>query len=117
MSVILRGMIERGRTTLAIDYNRALARADVLNALLDDVFAFCDAILTPAATGEAPPGLESTGDPAFCTIWTLCGLPAVTVPLLSGPNGLPIGVQLVGARGDDARLLRLARWLAETALP
>lgn len=117
LSAILRGMIERGRTTLAIDYNRALARTDVLNALLDEVFAFHDAILTPAATGEAPPGLESTGDPAFCTIWTLCGLPAVTVPLLSGPNGLPIGVQLVGARGDDARLLRLARWLAETALP
>ena len=50
----------------------------------------------------------------FCTIWTLLGLPAVTLPLLTGADGLPIGVQLVGALGDDARLLRTARWLVET---
>ncbi|MCH2520277.1 MAG: amidase family protein, partial [Dehalococcoidia bacterium] len=53
-----------------------------------------------------------TGDPIFCTLWTLCGTPAVTLPLLEGADGLPIGVQLVGQRGDDARLLRTANWLA-----
>ena len=47
----------------------------------------------------------------FCTLWTLCGMPAVTLPLMQGENGLPLGVQLVGRRGDDARLLRVARWL------
>ena len=69
-------------------------------------------IITPAAAGEAPKGLESTGDPSFCTLWTLCGMPALSLPLMRGGNGLPIGVQLVGARGTDARLLRTARWLA-----
>ena len=71
-----------------------------------------DAILTAAAPGEAPGGLESTGDPSFCTLWTLTGMPAITLPLMQGANGLPIGVQLVGPRDGDARLLRTARWLA-----
>ena len=61
--------------------------------------------------GTAPRGLASTGDPAFCTLWTLCGVPAVSLPLMKGANGLPIGVQLVGPRDWDARLLRTARWL------
>ena len=87
---------------------------DVLNAILDEVFLQSDAILTPATTGEAPRGLQSTGSPIFCTIWTFCGTPAVTLPLLTGDAGLPIGVQLVGEKGDDARLLRTARWLIET---
>jgi len=51
-----------------------------------------DAILTPAAAGTAPVGLHSTGDPSFCTLWTLCGLPALSVPLMQGANGLPLGV-------------------------
>jgi Asp-tRNA(Asn)/Glu-tRNA(Gln) amidotransferase A subunit family amidase len=56
-------------------------------------------------------GLESTGNPVFCTIWTYLGTPAVSLPLLQSETGLPIGVQLVGRRGQDARLLRTARWL------
>ena len=63
------------------------------------------------APGAAPEGLANTGDPSFCTLWTLCGMPAITLPLLSAGNGLPIGVQLVGKRGDDARLMRTANWL------
>lgn len=112
LSARLRGMIEEGRRVLAMDYNRAVDWVEVLNAGLDQVFERYDAILTPATTGEAPAGLESTGSPIFCTLWTYCGTPAVTLPLLAGANGLPIGVQLVGRRGDDARLLRTARWLA-----
>ena len=72
-----------------------------------------DAILTPAAPGEAPRGLDSTGNPVFCTTWTYLGTPAVTLPLLQSEAGLPIGVQLVGRRGNDARLLRTARWLVK----
>ena len=104
-------MIERGRRVLAVDYNRAVDRIQLLNEILDDYFYQYDAFLTPAAPGEAPPGLESTGNPIFCTLWTLCGVPALCLPLLTGRHGLPIGVQLVGQYGDDARLLRTARWL------
>ncbi len=77
------------------------------------MFGRFDAIVTPATTGEAPVGLESTGSPIFCTIWTLCGLPAITLPLLKGAHGMPIGVQLVGAAGEDGRLLRTARRLVD----
>jgi len=111
LSPILREMIERGRKVLAVDYNRALGQIPALNHALDKILEWHDGILTPATTGEAPLGLESTGSPIFCTIWTLCGMPAITLPMMQGAHGMPIGVQLVGAKGDDARLLRTARWL------
>ena len=57
---------------------------------------------------------DATGSPAFCTLWTYLGLPAVTIPLLAGNNDLPIGVQVVGPKGDDARLLRTVRWIVAT---
>ncbi len=112
LSPILREMIERGQKVLAVDYNRAVGQIPLLNRMLDGLFEWHDAILTTATTGEAPLGLGSTGSPIFCTIWTLCGMPAVTLPLMQGSHGMPIGVQLVGPRGTDARLLRTARWLA-----
>jgi Asp-tRNA(Asn)/Glu-tRNA(Gln) amidotransferase A subunit family amidase len=108
----LRTMIERGQRTLAMDYRHAVEQVPGLVQALEGTFARYDAILAPATTGEAPAGLASTGNPIFCTIWTLCGLPAVSLPLLRGPQGLPLGVQLVSRRYDDARLLRTARWLA-----
>lgn len=114
LSATLREMIERGRDVRAVAYNDAVDRASVLRGLLGEAFDRFDAIVTPAAVGEAPRGLESTGDPCFCTLWTLCGLPAITLPLLTGENAMPIGVQLVAAKGDDARLLRTARWLERT---
>ena len=70
-----------------------------------------DAILTPAAPGPAPLFEDGTGDPIFSTIWTLCGLPCVTLPLLSSNAGLPMGVQLVGGPEEDDRLLRTANWM------
>jgi Asp-tRNA(Asn)/Glu-tRNA(Gln) amidotransferase A subunit family amidase len=113
LSEALRSQIERGRKVRAVDYNKALDQVPALNRALGELFELrYEAILTPATAGTAPKGLESTGSPAFCTLWTLCGLPAVTLPLMSA-DGLPLGVQLVGPRGGDARLLRTARWLVD----
>jgi Asp-tRNA(Asn)/Glu-tRNA(Gln) amidotransferase A subunit family amidase len=111
LSESLRNQLARGREISALDYQKALARIPLLNAGFGEIFSRCDAIVTPAAAGTAPRGLGSTGDPAFCTLWTLCGMPALNLPLMRGANGLPLGVQLVGERGSDARLLRTARWL------
>jgi Asp-tRNA(Asn)/Glu-tRNA(Gln) amidotransferase A subunit family amidase len=86
---------------------------------LDAFFGPCDAMLTPAAPGEAPAGLGYTGNPLFNRMWTLLGVPCVTLPAMWGESGLPTGVQLVGRVGDDARLigaaLFLERALAESA--
>jgi Asp-tRNA(Asn)/Glu-tRNA(Gln) amidotransferase A subunit family amidase len=114
MSPVLRELIERGRTHKALGYAQALAGATQMRGYLNEVFDEFDAILTPAAPGEAPQGLAATGNPIFCTLWTYLGLPAVTLPLLSSEAGLPIGVQLIGRIGNDARLLRSANWLAQT---
>ena len=111
LSATLREMIERGQKVLAVDYNEAVGKISALNEFLGEIFHHFDVIVTPATTGEAPSGLDSTGSPIFCTLWTLCGVPALSLPLMTGPSDLPVGVQLVGPRGDDARLLRTARWL------
>jgi Asp-tRNA(Asn)/Glu-tRNA(Gln) amidotransferase A subunit family amidase len=113
MSPVLRELIERGRGHNAVGYAQALAAAGVLRASINEVFGEFDAIVTPAAPGEAP-DLSSTGNPIFCTLWTYLGLPAITLPLLSSEAGLPLGVQLVGNYGNDSRLLRTASWLVQT---
>jgi Asp-tRNA(Asn)/Glu-tRNA(Gln) amidotransferase A subunit family amidase len=114
LSERLRALIDRGCETRAIDYQRALRAAPRAAASFDELFMErYDAILTLPALGTAPKGLGATGDPVFCALWTLLGLPAVSLPLMRGANGLPLGVQLVGRRDFDARLLRTARWLAE----
>jgi len=110
MSEKLRQLIERGREHKAVAYQAALAGSAPLNDGLDELFNEYDAILTPAAPGEAP-SAETTGNPIFNTIWTYLGTPAVTLPLLQSESGLPIGVQLVGRRRQDARLLRTANSL------
>lgn len=113
LSPSLCAQIERGRAVTAVAHRAALARAERLRDSFESVFEHVDALLTPAALGTAPAGLESTGDPIMCTLWTYLGLPAISLPLLHGENGLPIGVQLVGRPGDDARLLRTARWVVK----
>jgi Asp-tRNA(Asn)/Glu-tRNA(Gln) amidotransferase A subunit family amidase len=107
--------IEAGRAVTAVDYLAAIELREALYGRLLPIFDRYDAILTPATPGEAPLTLETTGNPAFNSLWSLCGVPAITLPLLTGPKGLPVGVQLVARRGDDGRLLRTARWLAAWA--
>ncbi len=109
----LRKLLARGKSVSAVDYLGALAKAQRYALGVADIFDAYDAILTPAAPGVAPKGLESTGDPAFCTFWTLTGLPALSLPLLAGSGGLPLGVQLVGPAGRDGRLLRTATALVD----
>jgi Asp-tRNA(Asn)/Glu-tRNA(Gln) amidotransferase A subunit family amidase len=110
----LRALIERGREVRAVDHQRALRRIAPTVESLDELFMQrYDAILTPPALGTAPKGLGATGDPVFCSLWTLLGMPAITLPLMQGENGLPLGVQLVGRKNYDARLLRTARWLEQ----
>ena len=118
LSHALRTQLARGREVTAVDYQLARSRAAAFADGLAELFQErCDAIVTPSAPGPAPLGLDSTGDPSFCTLWTLAGMPALTLPLMSGTSGLPIGVQLVGSRHGDARLLRTGRWLASRVQP
>ncbi|MBL6928183.1 MAG: amidase [Rhodospirillales bacterium] len=109
----LREMIERGQRTSSQEYFEAKTAIDTLNGLLKSLSSGFDAILTPATTGEAPVGLETTGNPVFCKLWTLCGLPSLSMPLLKAKSGMPLGVQLVGPLGQDAGLLGCANWLME----
>lgn len=110
-----REALETGNAIPARDYLAALDWRMVLNSALDEIFDRCDAIVCPSALGPAPSGLWSTGDPVFNRLWTLCGTPAINLPLLTASNGLPMGVQLVAAAGNDARLLRTANWLYKWA--
>jgi len=103
--------IERGMKYTSVEYNDARSKIEVANVYFNQFFHDYDAILTPSANGEAPKGLESTGDPIFSTIWTFCGMPSISLPLLQGKNGLPVGVQLVSSLYDDERLFRNATWL------
>jgi len=113
LSEPLREMIERGQAYTAGEYLRAHARADELKLELSAIFDEFDALLAPATTGEALLGLEDTGSPAFCSTWTLCGVPAISLPLLTGREGMPLGVQLVGRKDEDAKLFSTAAWLVD----
>ena len=111
MSAELSELIEEGRATDGGDYEAALATAERGAEGLPAVFEAHDILLTPAARGQAPRGLDATGDPVFCRAWTLLGTPAISVPGPLGADGLPIGVQLVAPPGHDAELLAAARWV------
>lgn len=108
--------IEEGRSVSAVDYLNAvdekLHLIDILNEL---AFEEYDAVITPAAVGEAPHGLASTGDPVFCSLWSYLGLPAISLPMMQGPKGLPLGVQVVGPVNGDQQVLQVAKWM-ETSL-
>jgi Asp-tRNA(Asn)/Glu-tRNA(Gln) amidotransferase A subunit family amidase len=103
---------ERAAGTLSLaDYRRALATAAACRDALSPIFDRCDVLLTPATAGEAPARLHGLDDPWFCPLWTMMHGPALTFPVHEGPHGMPVGVQVVGRRGDDLRVLRIARSL------
>jgi Asp-tRNA(Asn)/Glu-tRNA(Gln) amidotransferase A subunit family amidase len=111
LSPTLRQRVEKGTAIPVGEYLAAKDRMPHVACAFDEFFEHYDAILCPSALGGAPRGLASTGNPIMQTVWSFGGLPAVSLPLLNLSGGLPLGVQAVAGRHDDARLLRSARWL------
>jgi Asp-tRNA(Asn)/Glu-tRNA(Gln) amidotransferase A subunit family amidase len=115
VSEITRGNLAEGAAISEDAYRDALdARRRITEAFVSWATPY-DAILTPATVGEAPTP-ETTGDPRFCTRWSLIGAPAIVIPSDLGPSRLPLGLQLVAAPGDDRRLIAAAAW-CEKMLP
>jgi Asp-tRNA(Asn)/Glu-tRNA(Gln) amidotransferase A subunit family amidase len=104
-------VIQQGLDTDYQDYVAAQILADDCRARLDEVFDGIDVMLAPCADGEAPKGLEYTGNPRFQGLWTVLQAPSITLPTHRGPSGLPVGIQLVAPRRADDRLLSVARWV------
>lgn len=111
ISDVLKPVLRRGQQYSKAQYDDAKGVLLAARDYFADVFNDIDAILSPSATGEAPLKTTGTGDPVFCTIWTFCGLPAVSLPLLTGASGLPVGIQLIGSSQGDDRLMRTANWV------
>jgi len=109
VSDVARALVAEGEAIADAAYREALRERDRLIAGFAAWAEPYDAVLTLPAMGEAPTK-ETTGDPIFCTRWTLVGAPAVTVPTGLGPSGLPLGLQLVAGPGDDRRLFAAAAW-------
>ena len=115
LSPRLAQLLDAGMTVGPDAYDAACAETAVARARLDGFFGPCDALLAPAAPGEAPAGLGYTGNPVFSRMWTLLGVPCVTLPAIWGASGLPTGIQLIGRPGRDAQLMAAALF-AERAL-
>ena len=92
-------------------YREALEKAEACRLTIRELFGEHDVFLAPSAPDEAPHGLDFTGDTVFNRMWTLLHLPTISIPAIIGPNGLPSGVQLIGADGNDDTLIRHAVWL------
>ena len=103
--------IERGMKYSASQYTEAKDFMEQSYRSYSEVFEDYHGVITPATTGVADKGLNFTGSPEFCTVWTYMGLPSISLPLLTGGNNLPLGVQLVGDKLDDLRFLGVANWL------
>src|SRR5678816_4357476 len=109
-------IIELGRKMTYPEYLAMLTRAQAVRGRLSDLMQAIDAIVTPSAPGEPPPSHRVAGegfimgDPVMSRGWTLLHVPCVTVPHFVGPQGMPVGVQLIGAFAEDERLLSIAKW-------
>jgi amidase len=111
LSAKLRAFLSDGAKVTPERLRAARDQAERCRRVLDEEFTSVDALLTPATPGEAPQGLDATGDPIFCRLWTLLGTPCFSLPVLAGPAGLPLGLQIIGARGCDAKLISVAAWI------
>jgi Asp-tRNA(Asn)/Glu-tRNA(Gln) amidotransferase A subunit family amidase len=113
MSDKLNAALDEGAAISVADYENALRRrAEAINDAAQWLSGF-DALISPPASGAAPEGLDGTGDPACCTLWSLLGFPAITIPIGHAPNGLPLGMQIAAPAGADDRLLGVAAWCEE----
>jgi Asp-tRNA(Asn)/Glu-tRNA(Gln) amidotransferase A subunit family amidase len=113
LSPELQALLEKGRGCRAAAIAEAHALATRCRAELADLMRPVDVLLVPSSVGEAPAGLQATGDPLFSRIWTYLHVPCLTYPVGLGDHALPLGVQVVGAHGDDDRLIEIAWWMAE----
>ena len=116
LSPVLRQLLERGRQIERPEHVQNLRRAMDLRQRIRALTERYDLLIAPAAVGEAPVGLMATGDPVFSRLWSLLRLPTITLPGFKGPNGMPVGIQLLAGLYEDERLLAHALW-AEALLP
>jgi Asp-tRNA(Asn)/Glu-tRNA(Gln) amidotransferase A subunit family amidase len=105
-----RALLETGMKVPAIDYSQALRQCRLFRRQMEMLITEFDALLMPVAGAPAPKGLTSTGDPTFCAPWSFAGVPAMALPSGIAGDGLPLGIQLVGAPFKEADLLATARW-------
>jgi Asp-tRNA(Asn)/Glu-tRNA(Gln) amidotransferase A subunit family amidase len=117
LSARLRQFLEDGAKVSPERLRSAHEQAERARRAIAAIFQDVDALVTPAAVGEAPLGLDATGDPVFSRIWTLLGTPCVSLPVLSGPAGLPLGLQVVGPISGEARLLGASAWIVGEMKP
>ena len=108
----LREQLDAGARVTASDYGQAARTLARLRRSFPAAIEGFDILITPAATGQAPEGLQTTGDSCFNWLWTALHVPCVTVPAGTGPDGLPLGIQIVGRRGEDRQALAWAQWIA-----
>jgi Asp-tRNA(Asn)/Glu-tRNA(Gln) amidotransferase A subunit family amidase len=106
----LTGFIAAAQPVTFEQYGKAVAVAEQARAWLGDLFREHDALMNAPGPGEAPEGLHSTGEPILNQAWSLSNSPCLTFPVAKGPKGLPVGIQLIGPRFGDARLLAVAQW-------
>ncbi len=111
LSKRLQGIMNAGLAVSLAQYDQARALIARCRAQLDDVFKDVDVLLAPSAAGAAPLGLDNTGDPVFCRIWTALHTPTVNIPAGHAPNGMPVGLQVIGPVGSDAATLAAAHAL------
>lgn len=116
LSEKLKQLLENAAQCDAARYAAAQALVASCRSQLDQLFADVDVLIAPSAPGEAPAGLAATGDPVFCRMWTIMHVPAINLPCGVGPNRLPVGLQVIGRRGDDARALAVADWVHQRVL-
>jgi Asp-tRNA(Asn)/Glu-tRNA(Gln) amidotransferase A subunit family amidase len=113
----LSAQIEAGLRIPYERYIQSLARMKSCRDEIPEVFGEAEVLLAPCVTGEAPVGLESTGDTRFQEFWTALHVPAITIPTHKGPSGLPVGIQLIARNYDDENLLSAAQWVSQRLLP
>ena len=104
------GKIKTGMARSFEQYRAAQALAARCRRALAQMFEDYDVLLAPAALGEAPLGWN-TGDSSLASSWTLMHVPTMSIPVFKGPNGLPVGAQVIAANGNDRKLFAAARWI------